>query len=207
MTEAGKSSPENKCISCDVADLSTRSAILTAILFAAGEPVSAERLAGGIESDENTVHAILQDSADNLAYSRSGIRLIRINDSWQMCTAPEYAAEVRKVLETRKPPRLSQTALEVLSIIAYRQPVTRGYIEKVRGVDSSYTVNSLCEKGIISECGRLDVPGKPILYKTTEVFLRMFGIQSLTELPELEEPLPDKESGTPETNSGTAENR
>jgi segregation and condensation protein B len=108
-----------------------------------------------------------------------------------MCSAPEYADSIRLVLETRKPPQLSQPALEVLAVVAYFQPVTRAYIEQVRGVDCTYTVKMLLERGLIEDAGRLDVPGRPMMFKTTKVFLRTFGISSLAQLPELPEKEPD----------------
>ena len=171
---------------------------LTAILFAAGDPVETKRLAEVVGIDEEAVNDALQRAADRLAYERRGLRLMRLDDRWQFVTAPEYASAVRKALDQRKAPRLSQTALEVLTIIAYRQPVTRGYIETVRGVDSGYTVNMLEDKGLIEVAGRLDAPGRPMLYQTTPAFLRVFGITSLDELPPLPEdtPLPPV---TPET--------
>ncbi len=108
-----------------------------------------------------------------------------------MCSAPEFAPYIGKVLEQRKAPALSQPALETLAVVAYFQPVTRAYVEQVRGVDSSYTVGMLCERGLIEECGRLDVPGRPVLFKTTDVFLRTMGISQLSQLP----PLPDMTNG------------
>jgi len=166
---------------------------LTSIVFAAGDPVETKLLARTLELEEETVNDILQTVADRLAYARSSVRLARLDDRWQFATSPEYADVVRKALERRRAPTLSQTALEVLSIIAYYQPVTRGYVEKVRGVDSSYTVGMLEDRGLIEECGRLDAPGRPILYRTTPAFLRVFGISTLSELPPLPEPLPPTE--------------
>ena len=113
------------------------------------------------------------------------MRILRLEDKVQMCSAPEYASFISKTLEQRKPPVLSQPALETLAVVAYFQPVTRAYIEQVRGVDSSYTVGVLNERGLIEECGRLEVPGRPVLFRTTDVFLRTMGISSLDELPEL----------------------
>ena len=124
---------------------------------------------------------------DRYKYDRRGIRLVRLDTSYQLCSAPEYAAQVRKTLESRRPPKLSPPALEVLAVIAYFQPVTRAYVDQVRGVDSSYTVGLLLERELIQESGRLPVPGRPILYKTTKNFLRCFGLNGLDDLP----PLPD----------------
>ncbi len=155
------------------------------ILFAAGDPVTTERICVTLEQDRETVDAVCQRVADPYSVAGRGLRLIRLENSWQMCSAPEHAAYIRKAFENRKPARLSQPALEVLAIIAYFQPVTKAYIEQVRGVDSSYTVGLLLERELICEAGRLAVPGRPIQYRTTKNFLRSFGIASLEELPEL----------------------
>ena len=155
------------------------------ILFAAGDPVPVERICFVLEQDRDTVDSVCQLLADQYSYDRRGIRLVRLENSWQMCSAPEHADHIRKVLENRKPAKLSQPALEVLAIIAYFQPVTRTYIEQIRGVDSSYTVGLLLERGLICEAGRLSVPGRPMQFKTTKNFLRSFGLTSLDDLPEL----------------------
>ena len=158
---------------------------LEGVLFAAGEPVSVERLCLGLEVDRPTLDAVAQRLMDQYSYDRRGIRLVRLDGSYQLCSAPEYADAIRSTLESRKPARLSQPALEVLAIVAYYQPVTRAYVDQVRGVDSSYTVGLLLERDLIEESGRLAVPGRPILYRTTKTFLRSFGLISLEELPEL----------------------
>lgn len=155
------------------------------ILFAAGEPVGVERLCLALEIDRATADAVCQRLADYYSYERRGIRLIRMDSSYQLCSAPEHAASIRRAFESRKPARLSQPALEVLAVIAYYQPTTRAYVDQIRGVDSSYTVSLLLERELIEECGRLAVPGRPILYRTTQTFLRSFGLSSLEELPEL----------------------
>ena len=158
---------------------------LEGVLFAAGEPVSVERLCLGLEVDRSTLDAVAQKLMDQYSYDRRGVRLLRLETSYQLCSAPEFAPYIRKTLESRKPARLSQPALEVLAIVAYYQPVTRAYVDQVRGVDSSYTVGLLLERDLIEESGRLAVPGRPILYRTTKTFLRSFGLSSLEELPEL----------------------
>ena len=158
---------------------------IEAILFAAGDSVPLARLSlvlGVSEQDVETSVKMLQES---YAQQQRGMRILRLEDKVQMCSAPEYAPFISKTLEQRKPPVLSQPALETLAVVAYFQPVTRAYIEQVRGVDSSYTVGVLNERGLIEECGRLEVPGRPVLFKTTDVFLRTMGISSLDELPEL----------------------
>ena len=158
---------------------------IEAILFAAGDSVPLARLSlvlGVSEQDVETSVKMLQES---YAQQQRGMRILRLEDKVQMCSAPEYASFISKTLEQRKPPVLSQPAMETLAVVAYFQPVTRAYIEQVRGVDSSYTVGVLNERGLIEECGRLEVPGRPVLFKTTDVFLRTMGISSLDELPEL----------------------
>ena len=155
------------------------------ILFAAGEPVGVERLCLALESDRNTVDAVCKRLADRYSYERRGVRLVRLENSYQLCSAPEFAPYIRKAFETRRPARLSQPALEVLAIIAYNQGATRAYVDQVRGVDSSYTIGLLLERDLIEEGGRLAVPGRPIQYRTTQTFLRSFGLSSLEELPEL----------------------
>ena len=155
------------------------------ILFAAGDPVPVDRICFVLEQDKETVESVCQRLADQYSYERRGVRLVKLDNSWQMCSAPEYADYIRKTLESRKPAKLSQPALEVLSIIAYFQPVTRAYIEQVRGVDSSYTVGLLLERELICEAGRLSVPGRPMQFRTTKNFLRAFGLSSLDDLPEL----------------------
>lgn len=155
------------------------------ILFAAGDPVPVERICLTLGQDRDTVDSVCQRMADYYSYERRGIRLVKLENSWQMCSAPEQAGYIRKVLENRKPAKLSQPALEVLAIIAYFQPVTRAYIEQVRGVDSSYTVGLLLERELIQEAGRLAVPGRPMQFRTTKNFLRSFGLSALDDLPEL----------------------
>jgi len=160
-------------------------AALEAILFAAGEPVPINRIADVLGLERQLVADAADRLADTYVLERRGIRLLRLENSLQLCSAPELADTIRSVLETRKPPQLTQTALEVLAIIAYFQPVTRAHVEKIRGVDSAYTIASLEEKGLIEPCGRLKVPGRPTVYRTTPAFLRCFGLRSLSDLPKL----------------------
>lgn len=166
-------------------ELSETELALEAILFAAGEPVGVERVCMAMEIDRETADAAAQHLIDAYSYERRGIRVVRMDTSYQMCSAPEYAPLVRKTFESRKPAKLSPPALEVLAIIAYYQPTTRAYVDQIRGVDSSYTVGLLLDRELIEESGRLAVPGRPILYKTTPTFLRSFSLASLDELPEL----------------------
>ena len=161
-----------------------------AILFAAGEPVPTARISLILEVSEDAVLAAAKELADEYSFNRRGVRILTLDNKLQMCSSPEYAAVISKTLEQRKPPMLSQPALETLAVVAYFQPVTRAYVDQVRGVDSSYTVSALTERGLIEVCGRLDVPGRPSLFRTTDVFLRTMGITRLDELP----PLPDMSS-------------
>ena len=161
------------------------------ILFAAGDPVGVERLCMALDLDRATVDTVCQRLADYYSYERRGVRLLRLENSYQLCSAPEYADCIRRAFESRRPARLSQPALEVLAIIAYYQPTARAYVDQIRGVDSAYTVGLLLERDLIEECGRLAVPGRPILYRTTQTFLRSFGLSSLEDLPELPSASPE----------------
>ena len=179
-------------------------AALEGVLFASGEPVAAERLCLGLEVDRPTLDAVAQRLMDKYSYERRGIRLVKLDSSYQLCSAPEYAPYIRKTLESRKPARLSQPALEVLSIIAYYQPVTRAYVDQIRGVDSSYTVGLLLERELIEEAGKLAVPGRPTLFRTTKNFLRSFGLTSIEELPELPDASKEGEQLTLELEAAVA---
>jgi len=159
--------------------------VIESILFVSGEPVKTSRIAAVLEVSEEAIEEAANGLRDMYSFGRRGIRLVKMDDSLQLCSSPEYADHIRRALETRKPPQLSQPALEVLAIIAYFQPVTRVYIEQVRGVDSAYTIGILADRGLVEACGRLSVPGRPVLYRTTHIFLRTFGIESLGQLPEL----------------------
>ena len=173
-------------------DLKEIGSAMEAILFAAGEPVGVERLCLGLEIDRATADAVAQRLMDTYSYERRGVRILRLDTAYQMVSAPEHADRVRKAFESRKPAKLSPPALEVLAVIAYYQPTTRAYIDQVRGVDSAYTVGLLLDRELIEECGRLAVPGRPILYRTTSAFLRTFGLSSLEQLPELPAPVPEE---------------
>ena len=160
--------------------------IIEAILFAAGEPVELNRLSQSIEEDPTLVRQAVEALADELAFNRRGVRIVRLENAYQMVSSGEMADYVTKALETRKPPRLSSSQLETLTIIAYYQPATKAMVEQIRGVDSSYSVGALLNKHLIEEAGRLNVPGRPIQYRTTPDFLRTFGMSSLQELPAIE---------------------
>ena len=160
-------------------------AAVEGILFASGEPVHIDRICLALDIDRLSAEQVLQRLSDYYAYERRGVRLIRMEDTWQMCSAPDYADIIRRAFEIRKSAKLSQPALEVLSIIAYYQPTTRAYVDQIRGVDSAYTVGLLLDRKLIEECGRLQVPGRPRLYRTTKNFLRAFHLTSLEDLPDL----------------------
>lgn len=161
------------------------------ILFASGEPVHISRICMALDTDRPRAEEALQRLGDYYAFERRGIRLVRMEDSYQLCSAPEYAEIIRKAFEIRKTAKLSQPALEVLAIVAYYQPVTRAQVDQIRGVDSAYTVGLLLDRKLIEECGRLQVPGRPRQYRTTQAFLRSFHMKTLEDLP----PLPGIEEG------------
>ena len=165
--------------------------VIEAILFAAGDSVPIARLSLILGVDEKEISSAAAQLQEQYSSQQRGMRILRLEDRLQMCSAPEFAPYIGKALEQRNPPALSQPALETLAVVAYFQPVTRAYVEQVRGVDSSYTVGMLCERGLIEECGKLEAPGRPSLFRTTDVFLRTMGISSLSQLP----PLPDMSNG------------
>lgn len=159
---------------------------IEAILFAAGERMDLSRLAMVLETDEADIETAADSLANELAFERRGIRIIKLERGYQMVSSGEMADYITKALETRKPPKLSSSQLETLTIIAYYQPATKAMVEQIRGVDSAYSVAALLNKKLIEESGRLNVPGRPIQYKTTPDFLRTFGLSSLEELPPIE---------------------
>lgn len=172
-------------MSVETREMKEIEAAVEGILFASGEPVHIDRICLAAELDRPTAELVLQKLMDYYSFERRGMRLLRLEDSWQLCSAPEYADVIRRAFEIRKPAKLSQPALEVLTIIAYYQPTTRTYVDQIRGVDSSYTVGLLLDRHLIEECGRLQVPGRPRLYRTTKAFLRAFHLNSLEDLPEM----------------------
>ena len=183
---------------------------IEAILFAAGERVETARLAMALEMDEKDIEEAADALADSLSFERRGIRILRLDKGYQMVSSGEMAEYVTKALETRKPPKLSSSQLEALTIIAYYQPATKAMVEQIRGVDSSYSVSALINKKLIEEAGRLNVPGRPIQYKTTPDFLRTFGLSSLEELPPIEkisfgEPIAEEIAEDTPTQSATNE--
>ncbi len=159
---------------------------IEAILFAAGERIDIARLAAVLETDPDEIEQATDALANLYAFERRGIRILKLEKGYQMVSSGEMADYVTKALETRKPPKLSSSQLETLTIIAYYQPATKAMVEQIRGVDSSYSVAALMNKKLIEEAGRLNVPGRPIQYKTTPDFLRTFGLSSLEELPPID---------------------
>ena len=161
--------------------------MLEAVLFAMGEPIEIERLCLALDLDEIVVSDVLAKLQEKYDSDDYGICLLRLDNKYQICTKQKYADQIRSVIEVKKNAPLSQAAFEVLAIIAYNQPVTKAFIEQIRGVDCSGVISSLCQKSLIEEKGRLDLPGRPLIYGTTAEFLRCFCISSLDELPPLPE--------------------
>lgn len=168
---------------------------IEAILFAAGYPVKYTKIAEVLGLDLRNTKTLIEhmSSEYNSERSKRGIYLLTFEDTCQLCTKEPYAPYIREALGIKRGGNLSASSMEVLAVVAYNQPVTRTFVDKVRGVDSSYAVNSLIDKGLIEACGRLDAPGRPMLYATTDKFLRVFGLSSLSELPATEIMLPPKE--------------
>lgn len=166
-------------------ELNEMEAAIEGILFAAGEPVDLSRLCLALDLDREHVEAACIRLSDSYRYERRGMRLVQMGCAYQLCSAPEHASAIRTALGARRPAKLSQSALEVLALVAYFQPITRAYIDQIRGVDSAYTVGLLADRGLIEESGRLAVPGRPIQYRTTQSFLRTFGLNDLGDLPQL----------------------
>lgn len=177
-----------------------------AILFASGEPLEISRISEALELDSETVSGALWELARSLDERGSGICLLRLGSKYQLCSRVEYAQQVRAVLDIKKNAPLSPAALEVLAVVAYNQPVTKAYVEQIRGVDCSGVISTLCQKGLLEEKGRLDLPGRPLLYGTTPDFLRCFCLSSLSELPELpEKPEPVEDLQDDEINNEQGE--
>ena len=168
---------------------------IEAILYAAGYPVKYTKISEVLGLDVPNTKQIIEHMAEayNADNSKHGLNLLLFDETCQFCTKEQYAPYIREALGIRRGGNLSASSMEVLAVIAYNQPVTRSFVDQVRGVDSSYAFNSLIDKGLIEACGRLDAPGRPMLYVTTEKFLRVFGITSLSELPATETMIPPKE--------------
>lgn len=161
-------------------------AVIEAVLFAAGDAVELEKLADIVDVDKRSLREILKKMMDEYNFERRGVHIIRLEDSYQMCTRGEFHDYIAMLAEPRRKKNLSAAAMEVLAIVAYKQPVTRTTIEHIRGVNCDYIVNRLIEKNLIEEVGRLDAPGRPILFGTTQEFLRCFGITGIEDLPDFE---------------------
>ena len=172
--------------------------MLEAVLFAMGEPIEIERLCVALELDEIVVSDALLKLQKKYECDEYGICLLKLDNKYQICTKQKYADNIRSVIEVKKNAPLSQAAFEVLAIIAYNQPVTKAFVEQIRGVDCTGVISSLCQKSLIEERGRLDLPGRPLIYGTTAEFLRCFCISSLDELP----PLPENTAENPAESYG-----
>lgn len=168
---------------------------IEAILFALGEPVEEQRLAQALGCFPHQVAQACRSLAQDYEEREAGVRLVQLEESWQLVSAPQWGETVRGLLARKKPDKLSPAALETLALVAYFQPVTRVYIDQARGVDSSHSLSLLLDRELIAPCGSLDAPGRPILYRTTPTFLRSFGLASLEELPPLPEGGGDGEEG------------
>ncbi len=173
-----------------------------AILFSSGEPLEASRIAEALEINIETVTAALWELSNSLDERGSGICLLRLGSKYQLCSRVEYAQQIRNVLDIKKNTPLSPAAFEVLAVVAYNQPVTKAYVEQIRGVDCSGVISTLCQRGLLEEKGRLDLPGRPLLYGTTPDFLRCFCLNSLADLPEL----PEKNENPDEINDDEINN-
>jgi len=158
---------------------------LEAVLFANGEPLSIERISQILEITPENVEKITKALAEKLDNNKSGVVLLRLENTYQLASRKEYGAYIKKAFEIKRKTPLSPAALEVLAVVAYNQPITKAFVEQVRGVDCSGVISTLVEKELIEERGRLELPGRPLLYGTTKNFLRCFGITDLSELPEL----------------------
>lgn len=183
-------------------------AAVEAILFASGASVERERIARSLEITPEKVDEAVSALRDEYSSAERGITIIRLDDSYQMTSRKEYAEQIRTVMDSRRNTPLSQAALEVLAVVAYNQPVTKAFVEQVRGVDCSGVIGSLTTKGLIEEKGRLELPGRPLLYGTTENFLRCFNVSSLDELPALpeEEEAQSSEADEPDQAEDLAQN-
>lgn len=162
-------------------------AAIEAILFASGSSVELSRIADALEIDTKTAEEQISLLIDDYNSAQRGITIIKLKDSYQMVSVKEYAPQIRTIMDLRRNTPLSQAALEVLAVVAYNQPVTKAFVEQVRGVDCSGVIGSLTAKGLVEEKGRLELPGRPLLYGTTENFLRCFNVASIEELPPLPE--------------------
>lgn len=174
-----------------------RERAVEAILFALGEPVPTARLAQALDAEEDQVLAACQALAAFYETQDRGIRLVQLEESWQLVSAPRWGAVIRGLLARKKPDKLSASALETLALVAYFQPVTRVYLDQASGVDSAHSLGVLLDRELVEPCGTLDAPGRPTLYRTTQTFLRSFGLSDLADLPPLPEGIPAEAGGAP----------
>lgn len=166
--------------------LEDKISVIEAVIFASGDPIEAERICEAAQiEDVDMLDKLVKLLNDRYENTDSALRVLKLDNCYQLATKTEYAPFVKVALETKRNAALSQAALEALTIVAYNQPVTKSFVEQVRGVDSSGVINSLVEKDLLEEAGRLDLPGRPVAYKTTNNFLRCFQIESIDELPPL----------------------
>lgn len=179
---------------------------IEAILFACGTPAELTKIAQALEIKEEKAEELLKSLMEDYSSRKSGIKIVRLGKSYQMCTEKEYAEIIRTVLDLRRNSPLSQAALEVLAIIAYNQPVTKAFVEQIRGVDCSGVVSSLVARELIEEKGRLELPGRPLIYGTTENFLRCFNVSDISELPPLPQKNSDEENSEESSENGENEN-
>ena len=179
---------------------------IEAILFACGTPAELTKIAQALEIKEEKAEELLKSLMEDYSSRKSGIKIVRLGKSYQMCTEKEYAEIIRTVLDLRRNSPLSQAALEVLAIIAYNQPVTKAFVEQIRGVDCSGVVSSLVARELIEEKGRLELPGRPLIYGTTENFLRCFNVSDVSELPPLPQKYSDEENSEESSENGENEN-
>lgn len=168
--------------------METQQGIIEAVLFASGEPIAIDKIAAALELPPQKAQQVVTAVAEHFNRVNSGIKIVQLEDSYQMCTRPEFEEQVRIALALKQNTPLSAAALEVLAIVAYHQPVTRAFLEQVRGVDSGGVLNGLFAKGLVEERGRLELPGRPLLYGTTEHFLRCMGLETIEALPPVPQP-------------------
>lgn len=176
-----------------MAELKDLEKSIEAMLFASGDPLEISKIAEALEIEDSTANNLVQNIKDKYVEQESAIEIVFLDGSYQMTTRPEHADSIRKVLELGQSGALSSAALEVLAVIAYNQPVTRAFVEEVRGVDCSSLLRNLVDKDLIQEAGRLNIPGRPIIYSTTDTFLRSFSLDSIDQLPVLPEIIPEDE--------------
>lgn len=186
--------------------LNEKAAAVEAVLFASGEPIEEFRIAEAVHIEKNDVAAIVNSLNERYSDSTSALNIVRLGTRYQMCTRKEYADYIKNAMESKKQAPLSAAAMEALTVIAYNQPVTKSFVENVRGIDSSSVINTLVEKGLLEEDGRLNVPGRPVAYKTSDNFLRCFGLTSLDDLPPLVRENENKQVSLFEEENGNNDN-